>query len=109
MGRPEVAEARSESTVDEELGLMGVLVDLAAVAVLVAAVKASAPLVVPIVVSVFVTVLVAPFERRLLARGWRRLPAFGLVVFLTALGLLLVVLAVELSLSAFIADLPAYE
>lgn len=85
------------------------LLALAAVAVLLGALRAAAPLVVPVIVSVFVTVLVAPFQRRLLARGWHRLPAFALVVVLTVLGLLVVVVAVELSLSAFIADLPAYE
>lgn len=90
-------------------GFLRPLLAIVAVVVVLAALKAAAPLVVPIVVSVFVTVLVAPIERRLLQRGWRRLLAFAVVLAVAVLGLLVAVIAVELSLSAFIADLPAYE
>lgn len=105
-----MAEARAEqkrARVDDDF--LRPLLAVAAVVVLLAALKAAAALVVPIIVAVFVTVLVAPFQLRLMQRGWRRITAFAVVLVATVLGLLLVVGAVELSLSAFIADLPAYE
>ncbi len=85
------------------------VVAVAAIVVILAALHGAATLVVPVLVSILVTVVVAPYQQRLIKRGWHRLVAFGLVLVLTVSGLVAIVIAVDASLSAFIADLPAYE
>ncbi|MDY0087430.1 MAG: AI-2E family transporter, partial [Coriobacteriia bacterium] len=85
------------------------LVASAAIVVVLAAIHWAAALVVPLVIAVLIAVVAGPYEQRLIERGWPRLAAFGVVLAATVAGLIVVVIAVDVSLSAFIADLPAYQ
>lgn len=85
------------------------LLAIAAIVVVLAGLHAAATVVVPVFVALLVTAIVAPYQRRLISRGMTRWLAFGLVLTITVLGILIIVGATESSLSAFIADLPQYE
>lgn len=86
-----------------------VLLAASAVVIILAALHGAATLVVPIVVAVLIAVIMGPYEHQLIARGWPRLAAFGVVLAITVIGLVAIVIAVDVSLSAFIVDLPAYR
>lgn len=80
----------------------------AAIVIVLASVRAATAIVVPVVIAVLVTVVAAPFQQRLIARGMHRLGAFGIVLAATGVIVAGFFWAVDLSLSAFLADLPSY-
>lgn len=85
------------------------LVTLAAIVVVLAALRASKDLVVPIIISAVITMLVAPAEHALMARGWPRYLAVAAVLSGTLTALAVSFWALNYGLSAFLADLPAYQ
>jgi len=82
---------------------------VAAIVIVLAGVHAAASLVIPIAISFIVTVLTAPLEHRLVRAGWHRIAAFTAVVAVTLVSLAAIYWIVDLSLTAFVADLPSYR
>ncbi|MGV8083654.1 MAG: AI-2E family transporter [Coriobacteriia bacterium] len=85
------------------------MVVLACAVIILAGMRAASTLVVAIVVAFIVTVLAGTLQHRLLRRGWPRLAAFLVVLLGTVVVLAIVFWTVQLSLSAFVADLPSYR
>ena len=85
------------------------LVSLAALIVILAAMREASAVLIPLMVAALVVVVASPFERRLVHRGMSRTTAFILVTASTVLLVVAVVVTLEIAFSAFIADLPSYE
>lgn len=85
------------------------LLRVAAAVFLLAALRLSAPVLIPILISLVVTIVAAPFQQRLIHRGWSRISAYLTVLAVTVTAVAAGFWAVNLSLSAFLADLPAYR
>lgn len=94
---------------EAEPGRRTTLVSVAALVVILAGLHTAAVVVVPLALAFVVTVIVAPLQRRLVTAGWHRIAAFMVVLLVTVLGLAAIFWTLDLSLSAFVADLPSYK
>jgi predicted PurR-regulated permease PerM len=84
------------------------IVAVAAVVIILGALRESAALAVPILVAALVAVVAAPYQQRLVGRGWSRLAAFALTTGATVVALIVAVAVLEAAMTSFIADLPSY-